>query len=111
MSNEITVKLKCTIEEMQTVLENKGFKQVKKYSLYDTYFIPNNLVLTELAITIKDIESGDNLIEVETVEDNGELDTIEKIVNEINNLQLPIYTDNYFIKKAEIELERMLNKR
>ena len=37
MSNEITVKLKCSINEMQTILENKGFKQVKKYSLNDTY--------------------------------------------------------------------------
>lgn len=32
----------------------------------------------DFKITIKDVENGEKLIEIETVEDNKELDTIEK---------------------------------
>lgn len=191
MSNEITVKLKCSIEEICKLLENKNFKIVEKYILDDTYFIPKELnikgmthreilsralllrnitdfiperkvvkltfkskqideqgnILSQskvdceilnaetgkafveaigyrqlmnikendivyekdnLNIAIKDIENGDKLIEVETVEDNNELDTIEKIKQKISELQIPIDTNDYFVKKAEIELAKVL---
>lgn len=191
MSNEITVKLKCSIEEICNLLENKNFKIVEKFILDDTYFIPKNLdikgmthreilsralllrditdfiperkvvkltfkskqideqgnILSQskvdceilntetgkafveaigyrqlmnikendvvyekdnLNIAIKDIDNGDKLIEVETVEDNNELDTIEKIKQKISELQIPIDTNDYFVKKAEIELAKVL---
>lgn len=191
MSNEITVKLKCSIEEICNLLENKNFKIVEKFILDDTYFIPKELDITgmthreilsralllrditdfiperkvvkltfkskqideqgnilsqskvdceilnaetgkafveaigyrqlmnikendivyekdNLNIAIKDIENGDKLIEVETVEDNNELDTIEKIKQKISELQIPIDTNDYFVKKAEIELAKVL---
>lgn len=191
MSNEITVKLKCSIEELSKLLESQDFKIVGKYFLNDTYFIPNELkteektpreilsqavllrditelmperkvikltyksktidnegkILTQsktecevtdtiegkkflqaigytelmnikesdieyekgqLKISIKDIKDGEKLIEVETVEENSELDTIEKIKQKISELQIPIDTNDYFIKKAEIELRKIL---
>ena len=191
MSNEITVKLKCSIEEICNLLENKNFKIAEKFILDDTYFIPKELDITgmthreilsralllrditdfiperkvikltfkskqidkqgnilsqskvdceilnaetgkafveaigyrqlmnikendivyekdNLNISIKDIENGDKLIEVETVEDNNELDTIEKIKQKISELQIPIDTNDYFVKKAEIELAKVL---
>ena len=191
MSNEITVKLKCSIEEICNLLENKNFKVVEKFILDDTYFIPKELDRTgmthreilsralllrditdfiperkvvkltfkskqideqgnilsqskvdceilnaetgkafveaigyrqlmnikendivyekdNLNIAIKDIDNGDKLIEVETVEDNNELDTIEKIKQKISELQIPIDTNDYFVKKAEIELAKVL---
>ena len=58
-------------------------------------------------LAIKDIEDGDNLIEIET-EDDTEYDTIEKLIQKVNEIEIPIYTDNYFVKKAEIELEKVL---
>ena len=61
-----------------------------------------------LQITVKDVENGDKLIEIETVIGNTELDTIDKLKQKINELELPIYTDDYFVKKAEIELEKVL---
>ena len=180
MSNEITVKLKCSIEEICNLLENKNFKVVEKFILDDTYFIPKELDITgmthreilsralllrditdfiperkvvkltfkskqideqgnilsqskvdceilnaetgkafveaigyrqlmnikendivyekdNLNIAIKDIENGDKLIEVETVEDDNELDTIEKIKQKISELQIPIDTNDYFV--------------
>ena len=50
MSNEITIKIKCSIEEMFNILESKNFKFIEKYLLDDTYFIPNNLKLSNMAI-------------------------------------------------------------
>lgn len=61
-----------------------------------------------LQIAVKDIENGDKLIEVETVDGNSELDTIDKVKQKINELQIPIDTNDYFIKKAEIELSKVL---
>ena len=191
MSNEITVKLKCSIEEMYNILENKGFEIVDKFSLDDTYFVskeidinkmlpreilkhcilireitqympelriikmtyknkniaPNGDIINQenvncsimsvevgkkflnvigynkimnikendivyekdgFQIAVKDVKNGENLIEAETVNDNPELDTIEKLKKKINELQIPIDTNDYFVKKAEIELKKIL---
>lgn len=191
MSNEITVKLTCSIEELCNLLENKNFRIVEKYILDDTYFIPRELNLksmshreilgraillrditefiperkiikltfknkqiddkgnilkqskvdceilnveigkafieaigydklmnikendivyekNELKIAIKDIKDGNQLIEVETVKGNSELDTIDKIKQKIKELEIPIDTNDYFIKKAEIQLSKVL---
>lgn len=191
MSNEITIRLKCSIKEICNILEDKNFKLIEKFILDDTYFTPKELDfknmsyreilskaillrnITEfiperkvvtltfkskqiddngnileqnkvdceiinakagktfieaigykelmnikendivygkdgLHIAIKDIENGDKLIEVETVEGNVELDTINKLKEKLNELQIPIDTNDYFVKKAEIELRKIL---
>ena len=196
MSNEITLRLKCTITELCDILERKGFLLVDKYYLEDFFYIDKNIDINEhtpreiltkyilirnitqfvpndfidnyneviltfkekniaedgtiinqkkenckineikegkdflkaigyrelmtikeksmeyekngLQITVKDVENGDKLIEIETVIGNTELDTIDKLKQKINELGLPIYTDDYFVKKAEIELEKVL---
>ena len=64
----------------------------------------------DFEIAIKDVENGDNLIEVETVSDNVNIDTIEKLKTQIINLQIPIDTSNFFVKKAEIELDKILKR-
>lgn len=64
MSNEITVRLKCSIKELCDLLENKGFKIVEEFTLDDTYFIPKELKLNEMsyrerlskAVLLRDIE-------------------------------------------------------
>ena len=61
-------------------------------------------------IAIKDIENGDNLIEVETVANNDNIDTIEKLKTQIINLQIPVDTSNFFVKKAEIELDKIIKR-
>jgi len=196
LSNEITVRIKCSLDEMYNILKNKGFNIVDKYNLEDIYYIKkdcnvkkqlisklleryilirkitqfvpsefkdsyniNLLVLKnkdialdgtiknqqkkeceiksieqgkefiealrykqlivirektlvygkgELKLAIKDIENGENLIEIETVENFPELDSIEKIKQKIKGLQIPIDTNDYFVKKAEIELKKIL---
>lgn len=61
-------------------------------------------------IAIKDIENGDNLIEVETISNNSNMDTIEKLKTQIINLQIPVDTSNFFVKKAEIELDKIIRR-
>ena len=95
MSNEITVKLKCSIKEFCNIIESKGFEIVDRFLLDDTYFIP------------KDIEDGEKLIEIETVETNEDLNTVEKLKEKLNELKLPLDTKDYFIKKAEMKLKQI----
>ena len=189
-SNEITVKIKCELNEFYKILEKKGFKITDKFSMNDTYFVPKTLNLNEMTtrdilakavlvrdiigkfsgrrtkklifkiknfdasgnilsqeaincgildvedakkflkyigykeimeiyeddivyekngfkLAVKDIRDGDNLFESET-SDKEEYNTIEKLIKKINELELPIYTDNYFVKKAEVELEKIM---
>lgn len=191
-NNEITVKIKYNLDELYNILEKKDFKIVDKFSMDDTYFVPNEIDLDKinsrqilmqailvrditgkisnrrtkkmtfkikkfdeygnilsqsavncdilntddakkllnaigyqeimnikendivyekdgLQLAIKDIENGDNLIEIETTE-SADLNTIEKLIKKINEIEIPIYTDNYFVKKAEIELDKILRR-
>lgn len=190
--NEITVKIKCGIEEFYKILENKGFSIHHIFSMDDTYFIPNTLDIDKLStreilkkavlvrevvgktsgkvrriitfkiknydekgnilsqksincdifeienakellnamgykeimnikendivyekdgfeIAVKDIVNGDNLLEIET-DKSGSLNTVDKIIKKINEIGIPIYTDSYFVKKAEIELNKVLGR-
>lgn len=55
-------------------------------------------------ISIFDVKGQDVYIEVET---NTTYDTIDKLKQKLDNLNLPIDKSNYYIKKAEIELEKL----
>lgn len=188
--NEVTVKITCSQDELFNCLIKEGFKEGRKFSLDDYYFIPRNLDIKNLAtreilsksiiiryivddgkivqkitfkikniadngdiisqraincdvlnvedakrlfealgyykimnikendviyfrnefeLAIKYIENSDILIEIET-ESNTEWDTIEKIKNIISKINIPIEKDNYFIKKAENELNKILGR-
>lgn len=191
-NNEITVKIKVSLDEFYKIIEEKGFWIDHEFSMNDTYFIPETLNLNKMStrkilskavlvrkieektsgkvikkitfkiknfddngnilsqesvncdikdiedaknllkaigyqevmcikeddivyekdglqLAIKDIKNGDKLIEIET-EENDELNTIDKLIQKINKLDIPIYTDNYFVKKAEIELDKVLRR-
>lgn len=191
-NNEITVKIKCELNEFYKILEEKGFKVIDKFLMKDTYFIPEILDLDKMKtreilskavlvrdirgkmsdritkritykmknfdecgnilsqkaancdileieegkellkaigyreimnieeddivyekegfkLAIKNIKNGDKLIEIET-KDNEELNSIEKLIKKLNEIKIPICTDDYFVKKAEIELEKILNR-
>ena len=190
--NEITLKVSCGLNEFYKILEEKGFEIMDKFSMNDTYFVPEELELSQIntrkilskavlvrdvtgkmsnrrtklitfkiknfdehgnilnqeavncnileiddakkllraigyreimnikendivyekdgfQLAVKDIQNGDNLIEIET-EENKELCTIEKLIQKVNEIGLPVYTDNYFVKKAEIELNKILSR-
>ncbi len=62
----------------------------------------------KLKLAIKDIENSKKLIEIETIDNDPEFDTTEKLKEKLNELQIPINTNDYFVKKAEIELKKIL---
>jgi len=61
-------------------------------------------------ITTKDVKNGDKMIESETEENNPEFDTIEKIKECLKAEGLPLEFNDCFIKKAEVELNKILNR-
>ena len=91
------------IKDGEKFLNEIGYKEIMNIK-------ENNIVYGKdgFEIAVKDILHGDNLIEIETVKNNIELDTIEKLKAKLNELQLPIDTNDYFVKKAEIELKKVL---
>ena len=189
-SNEITVKIKGDINEFYNDIKNKGFKNIDHFNLDDTYFIPKDLKLEDMAtrkilskavlirqvtydykvvklitfkkkefddkgnilnqqniecnildlneakklldamgykeimrivendlvfrkddvqFAVKDIVNGDKLIEME-LGFNESFDTLKQIEEKLKELDLPVYTDNFFVKKAEIELDKILKR-
>ena len=86
------------------------FKEINYYRIMN--IIENDIVYKkdDFEIAIKDIESGDTLIEIETVLNNNNIDTIEKLKTQIINLQIPVDASNFFVKKAEIELDKILKR-
>ncbi len=193
-SNEITVKIKGTLQDLYTILEEKHFKKIEMFSINDTYFIPQNLEMNKLTtreiltkailvrditrkmpemkyertltvkkkeidldgniinqssidcevldigiaksfveaigyksimtireddivyekddfeLAIKNIVNGDKLIEIETNDKNPAFNTIEKLKRKLTEIDIPIYEDNYFVKKAEIESDKILGR-
>ena len=92
------------IEDAKKLLKAIGYREVMCIKENDIVYEKDGLQLA-----IKDIKNGHNLIEIET-EDNDDLNTIDKLIQRINKLDIPIYTDNYFVKKAEIELDKVLGR-
>ena len=189
-ANEITVKVKCELDELYKTLKETGFEIVDRFNLDDTFFIQNDLELESMTtreilskavlvrqvtadnrlvklitfkkkefdekgnilnqqniecnildteeakrlliamgykeimrivendlvfkkddaqFAVKDVVGGDNLIEME-LGFNESFDTLTQIEEKLKELDLPVYTDNFFVKKAEIELNKMLNR-
>lgn len=92
------------INEAKKIFESLEYYQIMNIKENDEIYSKNGF---ELAI--KNIEKGDILIEVET-EENTDWDTIDKIKNIILKINIPIKKDEYFIKKAEVELNKILHR-
>ena len=61
----------------------------------------------ELGLVLKNVRNGDNLIELETTDKEG-FRTTDDLKEKIISLNLPIDTSNFFVKKAEVELEKVV---
>ena len=92
------------IEDAKKLFESLNYCEIMNIKENDIIYYKNKF---ELAI--KFIENSDILIEIET-ESNTEWDTIEKIKTIISEMKLPIEKGEYFIKKAENELNKILNR-
>lgn len=190
-SNEITVKIKCDLDEFYKTIKERGFEEIDHFNLDDTFFIQNDLNLENMTtreilskavlvrqvtydykivklivfkkkefdengnildqqniecnvldteeakrllkamnykeimrivendlvfrkdnvqFAVKDIVDGDKLLEME-MGFNESFDTLSQIEEKMKELDIPVYTDNFFVKKAEIELNKILNRK
>lgn len=61
----------------------------------------------KVKMSLKFIENSDTLIEIET---NEVFDTIDKLKCVVDELRIPMEKNNYFVKKAENELNKLLKR-
>ena len=90
------------IEDAKRLLKAIGYKEIMTIIEDDIVYEKDGFKLA-----VKNIKEGDNLIEIE---ENESYNTIEKLIQKVNELEIPIHTDNYFVKKAEIELDKILKR-
>ena len=92
------------IEDAKRLLKAIGYKEIMNIKendiVYEIHGIP---------LAIKDVINGDNLIEIETENRDG-FRNIDELKETILKLNLPIETNDYFVKKAEIELNKRLKR-
>ena len=99
-------KVDCEIFDLEKgvkFLETIEFKKLMRIREFDETYEKNGL-----EIIVKNVENGDEMLEIEF---NDKYDSVEKIKKEIKALEIPIDTSNYFVKKAEIELEKILKEK
>ena len=89
------------IQDAKNIFDCIGYKEImtikeKHFSYYKGNF----------KIIVKILSENNILIEAET---NKEYRTVEKLKKEINNTNIPFDNSNYFVKKAEEELEKIKN--
>lgn len=112
-NNEITVKVTCSKDTLLSILKQKGFTSGRTFLLDDYYFIPNEINIENL--TTREIISKCIIIR-NIFENNLYHKKITYKIKEfadsgdIINLEIPLETNNFFVKKAEIELNKILNR-
>ena len=99
--------IECNIldlNEAKKLLDAMGYKEIMR-------IVENDLVFRkdDVQFAVKDIVNGDKLIEME-LGFNESFDTLKQIEEKLKELDLPVYTDNFFVKKAEIELDKILKR-
>ena len=92
------------IEDAKKIFEALDYYEIMNIKEEDIIYYKDKF---ELAL--KFIKNSDILIEIET-DPNTEWSTIENIKTIISKMNMPIEKDNYFIKKAENELNKILKR-
>ena len=89
------------IQDAKELFNCIGYKEIM--TIKEKHF---SFFLGEFKIIVKILSENNILIEAET---NKEYRTIEKLKKEINKTNIPFDNSNYFVKKAEEELEKIKN--
>lgn len=88
------------LKDAKELFEHIGYKEIMKIKEKHTSFEKNGLKLV-----IKYISNDNILIEAET---NEKYHNTEELKEEINKTSIPFDHSNYFVKKAEEELEKII---
>ena len=118
--NKITFKKKNINEKGEIVSQTATSCEVMNYTegirLFEElgYYEIMNIIEDDIIyyndkieLAIKDVYNGDLLMEIET---NNNTTTIEELKEIIESLEISFEKENYFVKKAEERLGKVLNK-
>lgn len=97
--------INCNIldkDEARNLFKVLGYNEIMNIKENDIIYSKDNFELT-----IKFIKNSNTLIEIET---DGEFDNIDKLKKKITEIDLPIEKNNFFVKKAEDELSKILKR-
>ena len=119
--NKITFKNKIINEKGEIVSQTaiscevidytEGIRLFEELGYYEIMNIIEDDIIyynDKIELAIKDVYNGDLLIETET---NNNIKTIEELKEIIESLEIPFEKDNYFVKKAEERLGKVLDER
>ena len=101
-------KVECDVldvEDAKRLLSAIGYKEIMRIKESDIAFEKDGF-----SFAVKDIENGAKLIEAEADLKVEEMNSLEKIKAMFDKYEIPIYKDDYFIKKAELELNKILKR-
>ena len=118
--NKITFKKKNINEKGEIVSQTatscevmdytEGIRLFEELGYYEIMNIIEDDIIyynDKIELAIKDVYNGDLLMEIET---NNNTTTIEELKEIIESLEISFEKENYFVKKAEERLEKVLNK-
>ena len=119
--NKITFKKKNINEKGEIVSQaatscevmdyTEGIRLFEELGYYEIMNIIEDDIIyynDKIELAIKDVYNGDLLMEIET---NNNITTIEELKEIIESLEIPFEKDNYFVKKAEERLGKVLDER
>ena len=119
--NKITFKKKNINEKGEIVSQaatscevmdyTEGIRLFEELGYYEIMNIIEDDIIyynDKIELAIKDVYNGDLFIETET---NKNITTIEELKKIIENLEIPFEKENYFVKKAEETLDRILKEK
>lgn len=118
--NKITFKKKNINEKGEIVSQTatscevmdytEGIRLFEELGYYEIMNIIEDDIIyynDKIELAIKDVYNGDLLMEIET---NNNTTTIEELKEIIESLEISFEKENYFVKKAEERLGKVLNK-
>ena len=102
---EIVSQTATSCEVMDYTVGIRLFEELGYYEIMN--IIEDDIIYynDDIELAIKDIYNGDLLIEIET---NNNITTIKELKEIIESLEIPFEKENYFVKKAEETLDKIL---
>lgn len=91
--------------EAENFFKAIGYKKIMNITEKDFVYEKNGMRLAT-----KDVENGDNMIEIETQEGNNKCDTIDKLKKWLIDENIDLDYSDFFVKKAEVELNKVLKR-
>ncbi|MCX4302649.1 MAG: hypothetical protein OSJ66_01340 [Clostridia bacterium] len=93
------------IEDAKKLLNVIGYREILRIKEEDSVYGKDGFQLA-----VKNISGGDILIEAEIGENVG-ISTINELKRKMIEEEIPIFTDDFFVKKAEVELRKVLGRK